>query len=240
MLSNRTYLQNADVYNSSAPQTFWVNDQDELLTSETTGQTRTQMNNQFIWTVNYESVLDNNVNKITENIGNLFTTSLSNSITNILGNNEYNVGYNETTLLSFLGNNKSLLDPSKWIDNSVSVSSTTKLLTTIHPVVQNLESIVETNTDKVKTINAGDANSTIIPLNIYFKMNSLDNNQAGLNYKYINLNLSKNTVKHIKKIKFFLENESENRPFVFTIKFNINRSKVIVKKVTQSINTSIK
>ena len=240
LLSNRTYLQNADVYNSSAPQTFWVNDQDELLTSETTGQTRTQMNNQFIWTVNYESVLDNNVNKITENIGNLFSTSLSNSITNVLGNNEYNVGYNETTLLSFLGNNKSLLDPSKWIDNSVSVSSTTKLLTTIHPVVQNLESVVETNTGKVKTINAGDANSTIIPLNIYFKMNSLDNNQAGLNYKYINLNLSKNTVKHVKKIKFFLENESENRPFVFTIKFNINRSKVIVKKVTQSINTSIK
>ena len=240
LLSNRTYLQNADVYNSSAPQTFWVNDQDELLTSETTGQTRTQMNNQFIWTVNYESVLDNNVNKISENIGNLFSTSLSNSITNVLGNNEYNVGYNETTLLSFLGNNKSLLDPSKWIDNSVSVSSTTKLLTTIHPVVQNLESVVETNTDKVKTINAGDANSTIIPLNIYFKMNSLDNNQAGLNYKYVNLNLSKNTVKHIKKIKFFLENESENRPFVFTIKFNINRSKVIVKKVTQSINTSIK
>lgn len=240
LLSNRTYLQNADVYNSSAPQTFWVNDQDELLTSETTGQTRTQMNNQFIWTVNYESVLDNNVNKITENIGNLFSTSLSNSITNVLGNNEYNVGYNETTLLSFLGNNKSLLDPSKWIDNSVSVSSTTKLLTTIHPVVQNLESVVETNTGKVKTINAGDANSTIIPLNIYFKMNSLDNNQAGLNYKYINLNLAKNTVKHVKKIKFFLENESENRPFVFTIKFNINRSKVIVKKVTQSINTSIK
>ena len=89
LLSNRTYLQNADVYNSSAPQTFWVNDQDELLTSETTGQTRTQMNNQFIWTVNYESVLDNNVNKISENIGNLFSTSLSNSITNVLGNNEY-------------------------------------------------------------------------------------------------------------------------------------------------------
>ena len=240
LLSNRTYLQNADVYNSSAPQTFWVNDQDELLTSETTGQTRTQMNNQFIWTVNYESVLDNNVNKISENIGNLFNTNSSNSITNVLGNNEYNVGYNETTLLSFLGNNKSLLDPSKWIDNSVSVSSTTKLLTTIHPVVQNLESVVETNTDKVKTINSGDANSVIIPLNIYFKMNSLDNNQSGLNYKYINLNLSKNTVKHIKKIKFFLENESENRPFIFTLKFNINRSKVIVKKITQSINTSIK
>ena len=71
-------------------------------------------------------------------------------------------------------------------------------------------------------------------------MNSLDSNQSGLNYKYINLNLSRQTVKHVKKIKFFLENESENRPFTFTIKFNINRSKVIVKKTTQALNTSIK
>ena len=240
LLSARTYLQNSDVYNTAAPQTFWVNNQDELITSETSGQTRSQLNNQFIWTVNYESVLDTSVNKLTENIGNLFINNSSNSITNVLGNSEYNVGYNETSILSFVGNNKSLLDSSKWIDNNVSVSSTTKLLTTIHPVVQNLESIQETNTDKVKTINPGDSNSVIIPLNIYFKMNSLDSNQSGLNYKYINLNLSRQTVKHVKKIKFFLENESENRPFTFTIKFNINRSKVIVKKTTQALNTSIK
>ena len=58
-------------------------------------------------------------------------------------------------------------------------------------------------------------------------MNSLDNNQPGLNYQYINLNRSKNTVKHIKKVKFLLENEADNKNFTFTIKFNINRSKVI-------------
>jgi hypothetical protein len=142
--------------------------------------------------------------------------------------------------LSFVGNNKSLLDPSKWIDNTVSVSSTTKLLTTIHPVVKDLESIVETNSDKVKTVSAGDNNSLIVPLNIYFKMNSLNSNQTGLNYQYVNLNNSNRTVQHIKKIKFFLENESENRPFVFTIKFNINRSKVIVKRVSPAINSSIR
>ena len=61
-------------------------------------------------------------------------------------------------------------------------------------------------------------------------MNALDNNQTGLNYQYINLNSSKETVKHIKKVKFFLENEAENRPFTFSIKFNINRSKVILKR----------
>jgi hypothetical protein len=240
LLSGRTYLQNPNFYNTGAPQTFWVNDQDELITSDSSGQTRTQLDNQYIWTVNYDSVLETSVTKLTENIGNIFTTNASNSITNVLSSNEYNIGYNETSILSFVGNNKSLLDPSKWLDTNVSVSSTAKLLTTIHPVVNNLETIVETNSEKVKTIDTGDVNSTVIPLNIYFKMNSLDNNQPGLNYKYINLNTSRQTVKHIKKIKFFLENESENRPFTFSIKFNINRSKVIVKKATQAINTSIR
>jgi hypothetical protein len=240
LLSNRTYVQNPDVYNTGAPQTFWVSNEDELITSELTGQTRTQLNNQFVWTVNYDSILDNTVTKLTENIGNSFLSNASNSITNILSSNEYSVGYNEASLLTFVGNNKSLLDPSKWVDTSISVSSTTKLLTTIHPVVPNLESIVETNSEKVKTVNAGDNNSIVIPLNIYFKMNALDNNQTGLNYKYVNLNASRQTVRHIKKIKFFLENEAENRPFTFSIKFNINRSKVIVKKITQAINTQIK
>ena len=210
-----------------------------MITSDSSGQTRTQLDNQYIWTVNYDSVLETSVTKLTENIGNIFTTNASNSITNVLSSNEYNIGYNETSILSFVGNNKSLLDPSKWLDTNVSVSSTAKLLTTIHPVVNNLETIVETNSEKVKTIDTGDVNSTVIPLNIYFKMNSLDNNQPGLNYKYINLNSSRQTVKHIKKVKFFLENEAENRPFTFSIKFNINRSKVIVRKSFQAINTSI-
>ena len=82
----------------------------------------------------------------------------------------------------------------------------------------------------VKTVNVGDKNSIIVPLNIYFKLNSLDNSQAGLNYQYIDLNNSTRTVKHVKKIKFFLENEAENRPFIFTLKFNLNRNKVIVRK----------
>ena len=237
LLSNRTYLQNPDVYNTSAPQTFWVNNQDELQTSEISGQTRTQLNNQFIWMVNYDSVLENTVTKLSENIGNQFSEStvVNNSITNTLGSPEYNLGYNETTILSFVGNNKSLLDPSKWIDTTTSVSSTTKLLSTVHPVVQNLETIVETNSDKIKTINPGNQNTIIVPLNIYFKMNSLDTNQTGLNYKYINLNNSIKTIKHTKKVKFLLENEAENRPFTFSIKFNINRSKVVSPQLKSDV-----
>jgi len=238
LLSSKTYLQNSDVYNTSVPQTFWVNDKDELLTQDSTGQTRTQLNNQFIWQVNYDSVSDETVTKLSENVGNSFTTN--NSITSILSSNEFNLGYSETTILDFVGNNKSLLEPSKWIDASTSVASTTKLLTSIHPIVQDLETITETNSQKVKTVNTGDSNAIIVPLNIYFKMNSLDITQTGLNYEYINLNGSKKTTKHIKKVKFLLENEADNRPFTFSLKFNINRNKIILKKVTPAINTQIK
>ena len=227
LLSSRSYLTNSTVYNSNAPQIFWVNDQDEFITSETTGQTKTQLNYQYIWSVNYDSVTSNTVNKLSENIGNNFNTVGDNSITSVLSSTEYNVGYYDNTILAFVGNNKSILDNSKWIDTRVSVNSTTKLLTSVHPVVKKLEDIVETNTDQIKDINPGDNNSIIIPLNIYFKMNALDNNQPGLNYQYINLNRSKNTVKHVKKVKFALENEADNKDFTFTIKFNINRSKVI-------------
>ena len=230
LLSDKNYTSNSTAYNSNSPQVFWVNDHDELLTTDTSGQTRTQMNNQFIWAVNYSSITSNSVNKLGENIGNSFNTKGSNSITNVLSSNEYNLGYNETSILSFVGNNKSVLDNSKWLDTNVTVSSTTKLLTTIHPIVKDLDDIVETNSDKVSTMKPGDSNSIIVPLNIYFKLNALDTNQNGLNYKYVDFNNSKETVKHIKKVKFALENEAENRPFTFTIKFNINRNKVIFKR----------
>jgi hypothetical protein len=175
LLSGRTYLQNSAVYNQTVPQCFWVNDKDELLTSDISGNTKTQINYQFAWSVNYDSVSETTSSKLSENIGNNFTTN--NSITGVLSSNEFNVGYGETSVLNFIGNNLSLLEPIKWVDNSTSVASTTKLLTTIHPVVQDLEKITETNSDKIKTVNTGEQNDIVIPINIYFKMNALDSNQ---------------------------------------------------------------
>lgn len=236
LLSNRSYLVNSDIYNSSAPQVFWVNEQDELLKSDI-NNTKTQLNNQFIWSVNYDSINEQFVSRLGENIGNSFT--LTNSLTPYLSSTEYNIGFNENTILSFKGNNNSLLESGKWIDETSSVASTNKLLTTIHPVVKNLESITESNSSKVKTLNSGNRNDIIIPINIYFKLNSLDNNQKGLGYQYLDFNNSTTTVKHIKKIKFLLENESENRPFVFSVKFNINRNKVVFPKKTPNDNNII-
>jgi len=234
LLSNRKYLQNTIAFNPNAPQVFWVNDQDELLKSDVTAQTRTQLNNQFLWSVNFDSITQRSVSRLSENIENKFIKRENNSITNVLSSSQYNIGYNESSILNFVGNNSSLLDSSKWIDSPSSGSSTKKLLTTIHPVIKDLESLVENNTNKIKSLNPGDSNSIIIPINIYFKMNALDTNQSGLNYQYIDLNRSVTTDKHVKKVKFVLENEAENRPFEFTIKFNINRDKVIQNKIIAS------
>lgn len=232
LLSSRNYTP-SDIYNSQAPQVFWINDQNELITSDTTGTSQTQVNNQFIWSVNFDSINQTTSSvKLSDNIGNVF--SVNNSITDVLSSIDFNVGYSENSILNFIGSNRSLLDPQKWIENTISVSSETKLLTTVHPMVPSLSSIIETNQDKIKSISGEVQDDINIPLPIYFKMNSLDNiTNTGLNYQYINLNNSTSTIKHVKKIKFLLETENDNRPFVFTVKFNINRNKIVVVKNKQ-------
>ncbi len=241
LLSNRTYINttNSDIYNQSAPQSFWINDQNELIFSNLTGQTKSQIDNQFVWLVNYDSLNQTSITKLSDNIGNGFIQSDSNSITSILSSTEFNLGYSENSILSFVGNNNSLLDVSKWIDNTVSVSSTTKLLTSIHPSVPKLEDIVETNADKNRALDGGTSNDINVPINIYFKMNALDPSQTGLNYQYVNLNSATKTIRHTKKIKFLLETDVDNRPFVFTIKFVINRNKVVLNKALASGPTKI-
>lgn len=233
LLSNRNYYNNSDFFNNSAPQTFWVNEQHELLYNNSTGSTRTQLDNQYLWSANYISVATTNVAKLADNIGNTFTTS--NSLTSITGLTEYNIGYSDTSSLSFVGNNTSLLEIDKWVDAAPSVSSANKLLTSIHLSTPRLTDITETNTDKLKTVKSGGENAVIVPINIYFKLNALNPTAGtGNNYQYVNMNNSTNTVRHIKRVKMFLENEAENRPFVFTVKFTINRSKVVVQKIATS------
>ena len=230
LLSNITYTTgvNTDVYNSAVPQIFWVDAQDNLITSDVTGQSKTQIDNQFLWSVNYYSVDQTTVTQLSDDIGNLFSTVGNNSLTSVLSSTEYNLGYADPSVLSFIGNNNSLIDSAKWIDNINSISSTNKLLTTIHPSVQQLTDIQETNTSQVYSLT--NINTINIPLNIYFKLNALDNTQAGINYQYVVLNGVTQNIRHIKKLKFLLNNQADNTPFVFTIVFTINRVNVIQQK----------
>jgi hypothetical protein len=237
LLSNRDY-SGSSIYNTAAPQVFWVNNQDELLFSDVTGVSKTQLGNQYIWALNYDSVTQTSLVKLSENIGNSFTTLNNNSLTNILSLTEYNLGYSDSSSLSFVSNNNSLLDTSKWVDPVETVASTEKLLSTIHPVIPDLQNLVETNEDKIKSIPG--SKEIIIPIHIYFKMNSLNSTKTGKNYEYVDLNLKQSTVKHIKKIKFFIEDENSNRPFIFSAKFTLNRSKVAFAARPKNYQTKIK
>ena len=243
LLSSRLYnsSSNSDFYNSAIAQVFWVDQQNELIVDNTTGVSKTQLDNQFLWMINYDNVNQTTVTKLADNIGNNFVTANSNSITSVLSSSEFNLGYSDNSILTFVGNNTSLVnDISKWVDTTPSSSSATKLLTSVHPQVQGLDKVQETNVDKVHSISAGGQYDINIPLNIYFKMNSYDpSSSTGQDYQYVNLNGSKTTVRHIKKLKFLLENEIENRPFIFTVTFNINRSKVVMKKSIAATPTQL-
>lgn len=231
LLSNRTYSPSS-IYNSLAPQVFWVNPNNELLFTDVSGTTKTQLDNQFIWCVNYDTITQNSLSKLSENMGNSFVALNSNSLTDKLSLTEYNLGYAENTPLAFVSSNNSLSDSSKWIDPLSSESSTNKLLSTIHPVISSFESIVEGNEDKVKVLSSSRSTGNSvqyseinIPIRIYFKMNALNENTK--NGSFIDLENAQTTIQHIKKLKFFLENESDNRPFTFTLKFTLNRNRVV-------------
>jgi hypothetical protein len=169
-------------------------------------------------------VTQNSLSKVSENIGNSFVNLGSNSLVDKLSLTEYNIGYSENTALSFVSSNNSLTDTSKWVDSVVSVSSETKLLSTIHPIIDTLETLVEDNEDKVKTMSGN--TEFIVPIGIYFKMNSLDDTKKGNDV--VDLNRVTTSTQHVKKLKFFLEDENKNRPFIFTLKFTLNRNKIAV------------
>ena len=44
----------------------------------------------------------------------------------------------------------------------------------------------------------------------------------------------------MEKLKFFIENEAENKPFVFTLIFNLNRNKVTFASKPKNYTTVVK
>lgn len=211
-------------YNSSAPQTFWVNDRDELLYSNLS-TTQTQLNYQWVYQQNFVSIDENdNVVKLASNIGNDFSAN-GNYITDVLSSTQYNVGYNETTLLQFEGSNNDITEITKWSDETPDAESNWKMLTTCHPVIPQITDLVANNDDKKKVINSG--SDIKIPISIFFKPNSINPNiGSGLYYEYLDLSKTNTNSKHVKKLKFWLKNAAENQPFTFTLTFNLNRNKI--------------
>jgi len=69
-------------------------------------------------------------------------------------------------------------------------------------------------------------------------MNSVDPTQTDSNYNYVDLNGNNVYVRHVKKLKFLLENEAENRPFIFTLQFSMNRAKTIIQRSVANTPTT--
>ena len=235
LISSFSYTD-TDVYAPSLPQVFWVDKNDNLITVDSTTNTKTQMDNQFVWSVNYESSASSTQNRLADNIGNSFAES--NSLIRVLSTTQYNLGYGESTKISFKSGNKSLTDPEKWTDPTRSADAASAFLTTVHPVVTKLEDVVETNSEKTRTLAA---NETVqIPLRIFFKMNAQDNTTESDGSKYIDLNNSRDTKKHSKKVRFILKNEADNRSFRFTIQFDMNRVKIANSSNSSSTSYTVK
>jgi hypothetical protein len=223
LLSGSQYTSNIDIFKSDSPQVFWLDTNDNLIVSEDGGVTKTQMDNQFVWSVNYDKG-----NSLGMNIGNQFTQNGNNSIVKSLGSEQYNIAYGDTTKMSFIGNNLKITENSKWIDTDGQSESRQKLLTTVLPVTTSLNNIRELNQSKSRSLNAGD--DIAIPVKIFFKLNALDNSANGEGFKYVDLSESKTSVKHIKSVKFMLQNQSDQTPFKFTVTFIINRNRTAAYK----------
>lgn len=223
--SNLTY-SDGENYSKALPQVFWVNGNNELITQDTTSSTKTQIDNQFVWSVNFETSSSDPVNKLAETIGNDFTQKGNNSLVNILKDERYNIGYGGNNRLSFYSENKSITEKSKWISTTVA-NPDDQFLTTVHPIVSKLESIQETNSQKTKQLAA---NTVIdIPIGIFFKFNSNDNTQPVSGSKYVdlsNIQATAATKFHTKKVSMLIKKD-DGTSFKFTVEF-------IIRKYTKS------
>lgn len=221
LVSSMTYTS-GDNYATNLPQVFWVNTNNEFITKDDSSQTKTQIDNQFVWSVNFDTAKANEDSKLAENIGNDFQKNNSNSISKILSSEKYNVGYGGSNRLAFVGENKALQDPAKWIDVASGVQALNLFQTTVHPVTPTLEDIRETNSEKTRQI-AG-MNEITIPVKIFFKINAMDNTQEQDGSRYVIMSNFKQTIIHRKKVSMLIKNVADNRSFKFTVEFVMTRN----------------
>ena len=223
--SNLTY-SDGENYAKSLPQAFWVNGSNQLITQDNTITTKTQLDYQFVWSVNFETSSSDPKNKVAETIGNDFQQKADNSLVNILRDERYNIGYGGSNRLAFYSENKSITEKAKWISTTVA-NPDDQFLTTVHPSVGKLEDITETNSSKTKQLAA---NTYLdIPIKIFFKFNANDNTQDVSGSKYVdlsNIQATAATKFHTKKVSMLIKKD-DGTSFKFTVEF-------IIRKYTKS------
>jgi len=214
LLSDRLFVNTgATSVNKAVSNTFYLTD--NLVAVVDKGNIcRTQFDNQFIWFSDTDASVNlYNKNGVPLCSGSVGTPAALSGTTNI-GLDIPSVYENDSPM--------SIIDGLNW--NGYSASH---FLTTIHPVIDNVNDLVETGTEKTKYIDA--QSSLIIPINIYFKFDG----SSGAT-----INLSSSTMATIsvtKKLKLFIETNSSSRPFEFVLSFTLNRKRAFAVQPTVSI-----
>lgn len=170
--------------------------------------------------------------------------------TSITNQDNYNVGLKSSSTIGALNSdatkNVNVINNELWFPFKNSLGDITSpgdilnygFASTVHPVTSSLTNLVDKNSENIKIIQGKDsaANFINIPIKLFFKYRVYGGNQFfntatlpgidptqgwnTLSSDYVNLG-SINRVLLNKSIRFYIETETDSRPFEFTINFKL-------------------
>jgi hypothetical protein len=198
LLSNRKY-------EITPTNTFFQLEDHKSLIVDQSNNLYTQFDYQYIWFSD-----SSNGDPIYSGI-----TSTS-SAPQVLQSSDYNIGWSGETCVDFYSPvfNISDLD---WLGTPGSA----ELFTTVHPKIQNSSDLVESGSDKIKSLKGG--SSETVMMNIYYKLNG---NLSQNDLFTVPISGTPNT--RYRKVKFFIEPDTLSRPFEFEIRFKIKQYREIL------------
>lgn len=252
LLSNRNYVNTPEnpFHNQSKSQSFWVNNNDQLILNSvspgSTSASRMQKDKQWIWYANVYNNTETNLginltggNSITTGGGTVVNRFLDGSGNSIPANTSLNLGYQDIT--SLLDNNAdllvSLLDNDLWDWPGAPTGASNahqRFGVIVHPSTPTLDDIVSNTADGLKSIAAGTDGSYTIPLYAYFKFD-VTNVTTGDNFQADAVGISR--IVKSKILRFFLEPENSARAFDFSIKFNFSNKRLNLVHVVTPVIT---
>lgn len=166
LIAGKNYNNNETPFSYNiSKQATWLDNNSKLIFSKPNNNYITQLNNQFIWLQNKRS--DNSDIYDHPNDEKTFYKVLNSQSNNI------GISNLQTTVISDT-NFSSITDKTKWNNYNLGYERG-GMLSTLHPVIQDLKNIQELATDKVKIIDAGPKGEIKIPLNLYWKFSANNN-----------------------------------------------------------------
>lgn len=216
LLSNRKYEK-------SYANTYYQFEDSKVLTVDYNGDMYTQFDYQYVWFSD-----NSNGNKLYSGTTTYDDTSII--LSNIYN---YNIGWNSgITGVSedFFDSKLNIISDVKWKDENL--SSSKPLMVTVHPRIYNSSDLVESGSDKFKTM--GGNTNIDIPIYIYYKLDGKKSN----NEIFTVLPDDNAEVKN-RSVKCFIETDTLTKPFEFEIKFKLRQFREVVYTTVFDNNINI-